>query len=111
MTSHDLEALERLLDRDTVRRMAEIFCQQWRLARPEFSDVSTAANLEALRRKAHDLVTSAGSLGFADLADQARQMEQALLKSDFEAAQSLMGNVIPLANDATASLNRRYGPF
>jgi HPt (histidine-containing phosphotransfer) domain-containing protein len=109
-----LDRLETLLERETVSRMAAIFITEWRRQAPllKAEALVPTGNMDGQgRRAAHDLVTNAGSLGFMQLSEAARQFEAAVATGAQSATLDAWRIVEPLANEAARILAVRYGPF
>ncbi len=70
--------------------------------------LARAGDLTALRREAHDLAGSAGTVGATGLSDRARRLEHACEDADAEEARRLAGLVEAEALRARAALRARF---
>jgi HPt (histidine-containing phosphotransfer) domain-containing protein len=90
--------------------MAQIFAAEWAANRDCVTGPVLREGPEAAsqRKAAHDLVTNAGALGFAELSSAARRLEQAVVKGDAVEHAKAACDVATFGRDALAELKRRY---
>ena len=102
---HEREAL---LDRDSLRRMAEIFVEEADTILEAAIESLRKGDLEAARRSAHHLGGNAGSLDFLELADIAQNIEQACMRADRDVAMMQMQQAVAVTQRNTSQLRQYF---
>lgn len=93
-----LHALANLLGHETARRLCALYQSRMPEIMKSLEGAALARDAKALRRAAHDLVTNAGTMGFARLAAEARSTEEDAARGDVDAAVARVPGLLSAIN-------------
>lgn len=109
LDSATLEMMSERFGADMVKAMVGQFTSESEARIPAIEAALAAGDLATLQKQAHDLTTSAGTLGVTGLAEQTRLAEQACKSGDVPAALAACQPLPGLLRQALDEISARFG--